>query len=376
MYSKYLKWVFIITAVLSVLMVPIFAYSVKAYQEIAATSPEPVDLMPYIYVPALIVGGIGFILHYFLAHFIAEDSAKPLNDLIRAMSATFDGDLSEDMPAESEAALIRYLGDEDKARQFLAKLNELRESENVRRQFSANVTHELKSPLTSINGYAELIESGMTSDEDTIRFAGIIHKEGVRLLNMINEIIQLSRFDSGYSDYDLREDFDLVQVTQEEMAVMEPQADDRDVEFSLTADGPVVVHGNKGLLTDMVRNLLSNAVKYSKGVAGHVDVTLSKEDGIAILSVRDNGIGISQEDLPHIFERFFIANRARAGNSGSHTGLGLALVKHTVQAHGGQVQVKSQLGEGSEFIVRLPEDGLPDEVRFSKREPAAASKED
>lgn len=376
MYSKYLKWVFIITAVLSVLMVPIFAYSVKAYQEIAATSPEPVDLMPYIYVPALIVGGIGFILHYFLAHFIAEDSAKPLNDLIRAMSATFDGDLSEDMPAESEAALIRYLGDEDKARQFLAKLNELRESENVRRQFSANVTHELKSPLTSINGYAELIESGMTSDEDTIRFAGIIHKEGVRLLNMINEIIQLSRFDSGYSDYDLREDFDLVQVTQEEMAVMEPQADDRDVEFSLTADGPVVVHGNKGLLTDMVRNLLSNAVKYSKGVEGHVDVTLSKEDGIAILSVRDNGIGISQEDLPHIFERFFIANRARAGNSGSHTGLGLALVKHTVQAHGGQVQVKSQLGEGSEFIVRLPEDGLPDEVRFSKREPAAASKED
>lgn len=293
---------------------------------------------------------------------IYNESLRPLRILVRYWNDLLSGKTTDGLPAqEAEEMLASLLDTEEERENFFQQLANVRENETMRRQFSANVSHELKSPLTSINGYAELIASGMVNPEDTRRFADIIHREGVRLLNMINEIIQLSQFDTGYSDFDQREEVDLHEVLREEMTSLSSMAEERHVrlESDVVGEGEsdrVVLFGNRRLLADVLRNLLSNAIKYSKPNGGYVLTKLRQDEHNVSIIVEDDGIGIAPEYQKRVFERFFTVDPGRMRRNGSGTGLGLSLVKHIVQVHGGILRLDSELGKGSRFSILLPRD--------------------
>ncbi|WP_066924918.1 sensor histidine kinase [Murdochiella massiliensis] len=293
---------------------------------------------------------------------IYNESLCPLRILVRYWKDLLSGKDTDGLPAqEAEEMLASLLDTEEERKNFFQQLANVRENETMRRQFSANVSHELKSPLTSINGYAELIASGMVNPEDTRRFADIIHREGVRLLNMINEIIQLSQFDTGYSDFDQREEVDLHEVLREEMTSLSSMAEERHVrlESDVVGEGEsdrVVLFGNRRLLADVLRNLLSNAIKYSKPNGGYVLTKLRQDEHNVSIIVEDDGIGIAPEYQKRVFERFFTVDPGRTRRDGSGTGLGLSLVKHIVQAHEGILRLDSEWGKGSRFSILLPRD--------------------
>lgn len=218
---------------------------------------------------------------------------------------------------------------------------------NMRQEFTANVSHELKTPLTSITGYAELIENGMADEQDTKRFASEIRKNAKRLLTLINDIMKLSELD----DTNVRKDFakvDLYEVAKECVDMLEMSSMEHEVTVSLFGTS-CIVNGNKRMLEELVYNLCDNAIRYNnKG--GMVNVIVKEEDGHGILSVKDNGIGISAENQERIFERFYRVDKSRSKATGG-TGLGLAIVKHIVLCHDASIEVKSALNMGTEIKV-------------------------
>lgn len=313
-----------------------------------------VDVFSYFAIPGLFMLLVSFLLFIVMISDFHTNNRAYLDQILTYLEELITGGFSEE-GGEWNESFEELFTSEDHKREFLKALEQVKEHEDVRRKFSANVSHELKSPLTSINGYAEMIESGMVGKEDTRRFAAIIHREGVRLLNMINEVIQLSKFDTSYSDYDQRRYFDLVQTIDNEVESLELVALDHNVAMHFTHQEKVVkIFGNERLLTDVVRNLLSNAIKYSKQEGGEIVVNLSEQGDHIYFSVEDEGIGISTKDQARIFERFYVVDKARTRKENSGTGLGLSLVKHTVQSHGGRIELKSKIGVGSKFTVILP----------------------
>lgn len=231
-------------------------------------------------------------------------------------------------------------------------LGQLFMAEKQRREFTANVTHELKTPLTSINGYAEIISSGLANEEDKRKFADIILAEGNRLLNMIDEIIRLSQYETkSYEGMDF-ESFDLGQLAKKACAEMRTYGQTKGVDISCFAER-VMVRADEDMIYEMITNLISNGIKYNTP-PGSVQVIVKNAYPYGQIQVADDGIGISQEDQARVFERFYMVNRNNRSHSG--TGLGLSLVKHIVEKHEGKIQLKSSLGSGSSFTIWLPMD--------------------
>ena len=217
----------------------------------------------------------------------------------------------------------------------------------MRQEFTANVSHELKTPLTAISGYAELIASGMTSGEDTIHFANEIHSNAERLQSLINDIIKLSELD----DDDLKLEFetvDLYELGEHCLASMALQAQKNEVAMYLKGEH-VPLSGNKTLLEELMFNLCSNAVRYNKK-GGTVTITITTEQGRPVLVVADTGIGIPEEQQERVFERFYRVDKSRSKSTGG-TGLGLAIVKHIVAQHDAQITLNSKEGIGTEIKV-------------------------
>jgi len=219
----------------------------------------------------------------------------------------------------------------------------------MRQEFTANVSHELKTPLTAISGYAELIEHGMAGKENTERFAGEIHKNAVRLLSLINDIIQLSQLDGGKRQLECS-DVDLYELAAECLDMLEMNAKKQNVELRLVGK-PSVVHGDRQLLEELLYNLCDNAIRYNNR-GGSVKVTVGEESGGVFLSVKDTGIGIPKEHQDRVFERFYRVDKSRSKATGG-TGLGLAIVKHIVAQHGAEISMESQTGKGTEIRVRF-----------------------
>lgn len=297
---------------------------------------------------------IAFILYSRLQKRVQREQAAPVGDMLLYMRDMLSGHSGQERSTIFEG-LLNHFEERDRA-EIREALLQIQENELWRRQFSANVSHELKSPLTSINGYAELLERGMADPADVPAFGGIIHREGVALLQMINEIIQLSKFDAGYLEKEAWRAVDLSALVQEEIRSIAASAAERRVSIHCASDSGtdgVRCYGSERLLREIVRNLLSNAVKYAKPEGGRVEVELRDLVNRVELCVSDEGVGIGEEQQTRIFERFYVVDPARTrGNAG--TGLGLALVKHAVQVHGGRVEVSSRLGVGSVFRVSLP----------------------
>lgn len=239
----------------------------------------------------------------------------------------------------------------DEITPFLQTIKEqhitLLDNAKMRQEFTANVSHELKTPLTAISGYAELIGSGMADERDTRRFANEIHSSSNRLLILINDILKLSELDDGGLEFDF-EQIDLYQAAQKCLDMMDVQAAKQGISLSLQGES-CMVYANPNLLDELLYNLCSNAVRYNNH-NGTVIVTVSPEKERVLLSVKDTGIGISEEHQKRVFERFYRVDKSRSKQSGG-TGLGLAIVKHIVAQHGAEIVLKSEVEKGTEVKV-------------------------
>lgn len=224
-------------------------------------------------------------------------------------------------------------------------------AEASRRQFSANVSHELRTPLTTISGYAELLSSGMLQKpEDATEFGRKILAESRRLLTLIEDIIRLSRLDEGVRGEVTP--VDLTALIQHCVQKLTPAAQNAQVSISASGNDPVLISGDHALLEEMLTNLLENGIKYNHA-GGYVRVRAEMADGLAVVTVADNGVGIAPEDQQRVFERFYRVDKSRSKQTGG-TGLGLSIVKHGAQVHHAQIAMQSALGEGTTITLTFP----------------------
>ena len=246
---------------------------------------------------------------------------------------------------------------EKELRPFVEKIRanneKKRQLEKQKKQFTANVSHELKTPLTSIAGYAELIENGMARPEDIKPFAHTIRKQALRLVSLAEDIIQLSQLEENDGEI-LFEEVNLTELASDCVQSLQINAQSRTVDLHLAApEAPIYIKGNKSLLEELLYNLCDNAIRYNKP-QGSVTVTLHPEQGGTALQVADTGIGIPEKYRERIFERFFRVDKSRSKETGG-TGLGLAIVKHIAQVHDAPVELDSVEGQGTTITVHFPE---------------------
>ena len=222
-------------------------------------------------------------------------------------------------------------------------------AERTRREFTANVSHELKTPLQSILGSAELLKNGMVRQEDIPQFSEVIYKEAARLVALVEDIIHLSQLDEGAAME--QNEVDLLALANSVVSALRNSAEKKRVRLSVAGES-VQVNGARGLLYEMISNLCDNAIKYNVE-GGSVEVTVSQEARGALLTSKDTGIGIPAEDQSRVFERFFRVDKSRSKASGG-TGLGLSIVKHIAQYHHAAIELESDVGSGTAISVTFP----------------------
>ena len=228
-------------------------------------------------------------------------------------------------------------------------ITEQADAERLRREFTANVSHELKTPLQTITGSAELIENGLVKQEDMPRFVGHIREEATRLVTLVDDIIRLSQLDEQ-SELQ-KENVSLYDIAKEVCGVLRDSADNKDITLSVSGDSGNV-YGVKHLLFEVIYNLCDNSIKYTPD-GGKVEVNISETEKEVTLTVSDNGIGIAPQHHTRIFERFYRVDKSHSKKSGG-TGLGLSIVKHSVQYHGGEILLQSEIGNGTIVTVVIP----------------------
>ena len=241
--------------------------------------------------------------------------------------------------AKTEGALIVIIDDTEKE-----------EREALRREFTSNASHELKTPLTSLSGFAELIQGGVAEGEDAKRFAGNIYKEAQRLISVVGDIIRLTQLDGGELPYD-DEPIELVEVCREVSERLSFVAEEKGVELSIVGKCGAV-RGNRQSLEELVYNLVDNGIKYSKA-NGFVKMLLYDDRDLPTLVVKDNGIGIPKDKQNRVFERFYRVDKSHSKSIGG-TGLGLSIVKHSAMYHRAKISLRSEFGEGTEITVSFP----------------------
>ena len=228
-------------------------------------------------------------------------------------------------------------------------VTEREQREALRREFSANVSHELKTPLTSITGFAELMKEGMVPKEKMQEFSGDIYRESRRLIDLVDDIIQLSRLDEGTANF-AKTPVDLYVLAGSVIESLRPVAQRQNITLSLSGQH-AVIQGVEQLLQEMVYNLCDNAIKYNVP-GGNVAVSVWQNGPTTTLSVVDTGIGIPYADQSRVFERFYRVDKSHSKEVGG-TGLGLSIVKHAAQYHGAKIELKSDPGKGTAIAVNF-----------------------
>ncbi|HHZ06744.1 MAG TPA: PAS domain-containing protein [Clostridiales bacterium] len=230
---------------------------------------------------------------------------------------------------------------------LIMNITDRNRTEKLRREFTANVSHELKTPLTSISGYAEMIENDMVKDDDIRHFAGRIHREAGRLVSLISDIIKLSKLDDEQAIGE-KQSVNLLDIVNESVETLELSAEKNNIQLISNGESCYVRGDNTGLY-ELVYNLCDNAIRYNKP-NGKVFIELHKNGNKAELSVRDTGIGIDKKHLSRVFERFYRVDKSRSKETGG-TGLGLAIVKHIAEQHNAQISIDSEEGKGTNITV-------------------------
>ena len=294
--------------------------------------------------PICFVIVIALVLSFLLASRLARKIVEPINEIdLDNPSQYYD----QENYKEVEPLLRRISAQQ---RQIKNDQEQIEQTALIRQEFTANVSHELKTPLHAISGYAELIEKGLVKDDDIKSFAEKTRIESVRLTNLVEGIINLTRLDNGVDDTE-EEECDLYRIAENAIDSLEVAAFASNI--TVTLDGTCApMLGIPQMLYSVVYNLCDNAIKYNYS-GGSVKVTIDQEYGKTILSVKDSGVGIPDECIDRIFERFYRVDKSHSKEVGG-TGLGLSIVKHAVIIHNGKIDVNSKVGEGTEFIIILP----------------------
>lgn len=291
---------------------------------------------------------IAFVISVVLAVVLSALTYKSIINPINAINV-------ENPDDEVEFEEIRPLVDKinTQNRQIKQQMDELKaenEKQNsLRREFTANVSHELKTPLTSISGYAEIMRNGVAKPEDINRFSGIIYDETQRLITLVGDIINLSKLDEKEVIHE-KKMVNLYEISQNVISRLNAVAAKKRVTFKIEGNKETV-YGVVSIIDEIIYNLCDNAIKYNKE-DGLVIINIQKVDGITEYTVTDTGIGIAENDLDRVFERFYRADKSHSRKIGG-TGLGLSIVKHGVSYHGGEVSIKSELGSGTSIKIRF-----------------------
>lgn len=286
---------------------------------------------------------------------LVSSITKPLQDIAKEMLKV-KGDYTELNFEHCQYPEINVIADTTMKMSKNVKdyLNQIEKERMIRQEFFSNASHELKTPITSIQGYAELLESGMIQDEATkADFASRIKKEAVRMTGLINDILMISRLESKEAEVTFS-DVRISVLLEEIVDSLKPQAAEAQVFIHVDCQ-PLMIHANLQQMRELLTNLISNAVKYNRP-GGQVWVNIRETDGQMVIRVKDNGVGIPSDSLDRIFERFYRVDKGRSRKQGG-TGLGLSIVKHIVNFYHGTIHVSSEPDIGSEFTVFLPMNG-------------------
>ena len=285
-------------------------------------------------VPVLAVALVALlVVCMILSHFLTKSLVTPIECMVVDISH-----IEEDKVYEE---LLPF------ARTIRRQHEEILANASMRQEFTANVSHELKTPLAAISGYSELIESGMASGEDVVRFASGIRQSAGRLLTLINDTIRLSELDSCAQEISF-EEVDLYEMARDSVEMLQIRAEERNVRLSLAGSSCRIL-GDKQMIEELIYNLCDNAMSYNVA-GGSVLVSVEQEQKAAVLRVKDTGIGIPKEHQERIFERFYRVDKSRSKSTGG-TGLGLAIVKHIVAVHQAEISLISETNQGTEVIV-------------------------
>ena len=295
--------------------------------------------------PILIILIMAVILSALLAARIARRIVDPLNQI----------DLDDPEAAETYEEvrpLVNRIAEQNlelnsRISRLQTDVDEKTREAEYRKEFTANVSHELKTPLTSISGFAEIIKNGIVKEEDIPRFAGRIYDEAQRLITLVEDIIKLSQLDEKQIAAK-KERLDLYMLCQDVLYTLEQAAEQRQIALHL-AGKHLYVEAVGQIVEEIIYNLCDNGIKYNRA-GGSVTVTVCEEDGRPAVKVSDTGIGIPQEDLERVFERFYRVNKSHSKEIGG-TGLGLSIVKHGAAYHGADIKVESRLGEGTHITI-------------------------
>lgn len=288
------------------------------------------DYIMYIFLCIIVV----IVAAVFVSMGITKSIVKPITQLGQSLD-----NIDKFKSDEELKPLVNALLQQKKKQKMLDK---------QKKQFTANVSHELKTPLTSIAGYAELIETGMAKPEDIKPFAGVIRKQALRLVNLSEDIIQLSQLEESDDEDMSFESVNLYEIAQRCVEALNINAINKGVTLNLTGE-ECYIRGKAQLVEELVYNLCDNAIRYNKE-NGNVTVTVNPLEKGASVSVKDTGIGIPKKYQERIFERFFRVDKSRSKATGG-TGLGLAIVKHITQLHDAKLEISSEEGKGTEIIV-------------------------
>lgn len=314
-----------------------FYYAIKLDNGMIIRVAKEVQSMLSIFESGLpiiaIFAGVVFVICALVAHIMTKSLVEPIERLAQDISAS--------------DSISTYKEIEPFITTIQKQHEDILRNANMRQEFTANVSHELKTPLTAISGYAELIESGMATTEDITQFASKIQKNAKRLLTLINDIIQLSELDSTEVEVPFTK-VDIYSVANECLNMLKVSASKMDIELTLEGES-CEVSGNRALIEELIVNLCDNAIRYNNR-GGKVKISIHSKEDEVVLAVKDTGIGISEENQQRIFERFYRVDKSRSKLTGG-TGLGLAIVKHIVSQHHAQMEIESALGKGTEIRV-------------------------
>lgn len=290
--------------------------------------------------------GVAFyLLAIFLSWWISKRISSPIREMDMVARAMAEGNYTRKVEVRT--------GDE--IGQLGLVLNRLSsnldEVEKKRREFTANLSHELRTPLSYISGYSEALLDSKTPEEKKKEYLEIVHRESLRLKRLVNDMLDLAQLEG--ENYPLKKDiFPFSQLIEEAIQPFRPVMEKKGLAISVHLDPSIIIEGDRDRLNQVVQNLMDNAIKYTPE-GGRISVDLSEEGKSVLLTISDTGIGIPEEALPRIGERFYRVDRSRSRKQGG-TGIGVAIVKRILQNHGGSLQYESTLGKGTKAIVRLP----------------------
>jgi two-component system phosphate regulon sensor histidine kinase PhoR len=235
---------------------------------------------------------------------------------------------------------------------FIQDVTKVRKLEQLRTEFVSNVTHELKTPITSIRGFIETLKNGSINNENVaMRFLDIIDIEAERLHALINDILQLSEIETKLKEIDI-ESFCIKSLIDEVFEVLQNFASDKNISLQNKVDEKVLIKANRNRMKQLLLNLADNGIKYNVE-NGSVIIDAYRDEGKIIISIKDTGIGIPSEHVERVFERFYRVDKGRSRDMGG-TGLGLSIVKHIVNLYNGDIKVNTEINKGTEFIIQIP----------------------